>query len=66
MTMDGLAIVVVLVCFLAILVVAVGSPRRAAGAPRIPRRHRDRGDVIEEDTDPDDIADDDAPSRDDD
>jgi hypothetical protein len=60
--MNGLTLTVVLVVFLAVLVVA-GTAGGPTGLPRRPRR---RAPAVVEDTDPDEIADDDAPSRDDD
>jgi Na+-transporting methylmalonyl-CoA/oxaloacetate decarboxylase gamma subunit len=58
----GIAVVLVLFFLLVVLLGGVGTaPTRDWVA-----RRRSRGDVIVEDTDPDDIADDDAPSRSDD
>ena len=65
MEMDGLGIVAVIVLFLVVLVVA-GGARRSVRMPSVPRPQRHHPPLLVEDTDSDDIADEDAPSRDDD
>ena len=64
MHLGGVGIAVVTVLFLVVLV-AVGLP---ASPPRAPlrRRHQHPDDDLVEDTDEQDIAEDDAPSRSDD